>query len=685
MTRRQGLMLFILAYLLVGVPAVLWLAGAAFFAYHKVWPETLSVTTWLDYWAAYGESEDQRKPLQACLIIAIGGVYVLPGLALAQIWSGPDRPLHGAARFANASEIARAGLFGEHGIIVGKHADRFLVLGGQQFVLLAAPTRSGKGVSVVIPNLLNFAGSVVVLDVKLENFNLTSAFRAAHGQKVYLFNPYAEDFRTHCWNPLDAIRRDPNYRVGDILSIGQTLYPSGGDKDSFWNDQARNLFLGLVLYLLETPGLKITPGEVLRQSSGQGKPVRVYLEDLIDARNRSGDPLSSECQEALSRFCGTSENTMTSILATFNAPLTMFANPLVDAATSQSDFDLARVRYEKLSIYIGIQPDKLADAALLINLLFSQLINLNVRRQPKDDPAIRHDCLVILDEFAALGRIQVLAKANAFIAGYGLRLLTVVQSVAQLEAVYGEKDARTLMTNHALQILFAPREQRDAAAYSEVLGYMTEKAKSRSLSHNRGGGPGHSSKSETTSDQRRALMLPQEMRELPRDEAIIVLEGAKPIRARKAYYYAERALIGRLTVLSPYLQSLKTKTPSQSDIDEAARRDLRAPLPKLDVDLFVAKNEHRVRPISPDEAIVVERLAIDVSRIPPVDNQERPSKEAMQAIVSAFLGQVSGTQREMPKLAPEDRVNQASSQKAPPRAKRGRQLTLDIPTVKERS
>ncbi|ESQ79280.1 type IV secretory system conjugative DNA transfer family protein [Asticcacaulis sp. YBE204] len=682
MTRSTALTLAIAVYVLAGIPATLWLAGAAFFAFHKTWPENITLSTWPDYWRAYGEATPQRKPLQVSILAAIGAVYVVPGFVLAEVLSGPKRALHGSARFAATAEIRKAGLFAEDGIIVGKSGRQFLVFGGERFVLVAAPTRSGKGVAVVIPNLLNYAGSVVVLDIKLENFNLTSAYRAAHGQTVFLFNPFAEDFRTHRWNPLDAIRRDPNYRVGDILTIGQTLYPSGGDKDAFWNDQARNLFLGLVLMLLETPDSRVTLGEVLRQSSGKGKPLRIHLEDLVDDRNKTDHPFSNECQDALSRFCSTSENTLTSILATFNAPLTMFANPLVEAATSACDFDLSAVRARKISIYIGIQPDKLADAALLINLLFSQLINLNVRTQPKDDPRLTHNCLVVLDEFAALGRINVLAKANAFISGYGLRLLTVVQSIAQLESVYGDKDARTLMTNHGLQILFAPREQRDANTYSEMLGFTTEKVKSQSISRNRGGGSGrsHGSKSETTSEQRRALMLAQELKALPADQAIVVLEATRPIRTQKAYFYSDAAFVDRLKTVSPMLAGIKGRLPSQADFDVAARTDLKVEIEPLDVDLFVAKTERRTRPLEPGEAIEVKQLAIDTAKIPPVDNQQKPSPEAIQNIITAFLGQTQGP---VPANPSANRSSKGQTVARRAGKGRGKHLSLDIPPIEE--
>lgn len=355
-------------------------------------------------------------------------------------------------------------------IIVGKYRGRYLTAKGQEFVLLAAPTGAEKGVAVLLPNLLNFPDSVVVLDLKLENFRLTSKFRARHGQQVYLWAPFAEDGKTHRWNMLDAISRNSLFRVGEVLAIAQSFYPSDCDpREKFWNDNARNLFLGLVLYLLETPELPCTLGEVFRQSSGCGRPLKDYLQAAIDTRRAQGRPLSHDCLYALGRFLATPENTLGNIISTFNAPLLVFANPVVDAATSHSDFDLAMLRRRRISIYVGIQPNRLSDAALLINMFFSQLIDLNTKELPECDPGLRYECLIALDELIALGKIHILAKANPYIRGYGLRLLTLIQSIAQLSAVYGEADARTLITNHAVQIAYAPQEQRDAEDYSKML------------------------------------------------------------------------------------------------------------------------------------------------------------------------------------------------------------------------
>lgn len=533
-------------------------------------------------------------------------------------------------------------------IIVGKYQGQYLTFKGQQFVILAAPTRSQKGVAIVIPNLLNFAGSVVVLDIKLENFKLTSGFRRKHGQKVFLFNPFAEDGRTHRWNPLDGISRNRNFRVGDVLAVGQALYPSDNPKEAFWNDQARNLFLGLTLYLLETPELPCTLGELLRQSSGKGMPLKDYLQGIMAERSNGDNALSDECLDALNRFCSTSENTMASILATFNAPLTIFANPIVDAATSASDFDITAVRKELMSVYIGIQPNRLADASLLINLFFSQLVNLNTKELPQDNPALKHQCLLLLDEFTAIGKVGIIAKAVSYIAGYNLRLLPIIQSLSQLESVYGEKDTRTFVTNHALQIIYPPREQKDANEYSEMLGYFTEKSVSTGISRPRAWGGNNGSSSENVSDQKRALLLPQELKELGQDKEIILLENTKPILCDKARYYDDPTFIDRLKSVSPSLRALGKKLPTRDQLEQAAfvRNELAVSLPQLDIDLHKAKTERRVREVKPEEAIDLSKLAVDVDALPAIDNPENPSEEQVAGLVDAFFSQLDWVDKE---------------------------------------
>ncbi|UVT19657.1 MAG: type IV secretory system conjugative DNA transfer family protein [Nitrospira sp.] len=636
-----------LLYLPLGLCGADALAGAVFSLTNKQMPDDLSLSRWPDSWRAYGEDPIQRKRLQFSAALGGFAVFGLPALLVVS-FTNRRKPLHGEARFASHGEIQHAGLYGERGLIIGKVGRRYLVYGGQEFVLLAAPTRSGKGVSIVLPNLLNYDDSVVVLDIKMENFAYTSKFRQAHGHQVFLFNPFGADGQTHRWNPLDAVDRDPNRRVGEIQAIGQVLYPTEQIKDAFWNESARNLFLGLTLYVMETPSLQCSLGEVLRQASGKGQPIKDYLQDLIGTRAKSDAPLSDDCRAALHRFCATSENTMAGILATLTAPLTIFSNPIVDAATSATDFDLKQVRAQRMSIYVGIPANRLSDAALLVNLFFSQLIHYNTVDLPATNPRLKYQCLVILDEFPAIGRVNILAKAVGFIAGYNLRLLPIIQSLSQLESVYGEKDARTFVTNHACQILFAPREQRDAQYYSQMLGTYTADAISTGTSRPLAWGNGkQASSSSTRSEQARPLLLPQEVKELGDQRAIINLMHTKPILCDKARFYADLIFVDRLKRISPSLASVGKRMPTQAELEEAAfvSRELSVEIPRLDLELHRAKAERRVRPVQPDEPIDVSKLAIDLTTLPPVVPRDPPTFEEVNDLVDAFVAQLQWTDK----------------------------------------
>ncbi|CAE6900827.1 type IV secretory system conjugative DNA transfer family protein [Paraburkholderia domus] len=491
--------------------------------------------------------------------------------------------------------------------IVGKYKGEYLKYYGQDFLMTAAGTRSGKGTSLVIPNLLTYPDSVVVEDIKEENYHYTSGYRRACGHETYLWAPFSEDGRSHAYNPLEYIASRPAYaRVGDVMTIGEHLYPSNVDaRLKYWNDNARNLFIGLVLYLLETPSLPCTFGEVLRQASGKGRAIREHVSSIVSTRADAahatdGLPaLTFECLDALNRFLSQSKEAFANIVSTMTAPLNVFSNPVVDAATSRSDFDLADVRKKRMSIYVGIKPGDLKAGALLVNLFFSQLIDLNTRELPAENPALKYQCALILDEFAAPGKIDIIDTANPFIAGYNLRLMLIFQGMSQIEdpKLYGKHGAETLAINCKMRSLYAPRTVKESEEYSKMLGTFTYMARSRNRSRGRS-----SSTSTNESEHGRALMMPQELRALKHNKQIITIEGCEPILCEKAFFYEDAELVDRLVRQSPYLRGVMAKLektnrrrawfgfgpkfPNEVQMKHAAfvARELCAPVPKIDVE-----------------------------------------------------------------------------------------------------
>lgn len=568
---RTVFILLGIAIVIIGIP---WASGVTFLHVNGADPALAGPFSIIEYWKLYAHSSEKfvRVSVQLC---AIGPWALLAGFIGWAVIAKQNRPLHGAARFANTAEIRQAGLLDPKGgldktILVGKKNGRYLTYGGYQFVILAAPTRSGKGVGIVVPNCLNYSDSLVVLDIKGENFDITSGFRAKHGQKVYLFAPFDEAGVTHRYNPLEYISDDPAQRLGDIDAIGTALYSGGNQNDKFWSENAKDLFRGLCLFVLERKDLPKTFGEILRQASGKGKPLKEYIFEELKKAQDTGHPFSNACIDCLNRVLSNSENTLAGIVATFGTPLLIFQNPRVDLATSANDFDLREVRRERMSIYFKMPPNKLKEGSVLVNLFFDQLLNLNTRVLPSQDKTLKHQCLVLLDEMTSIGKVAMIAQAVSYMAGYNMRLLTIIQNKSQLEDVYGKAGALTLLSNHALMVMYAPSPtvQSDAQEYSEMLGYETVKSRSRTSSMQ--------SSSTSTSDQRRALMLPQEIRELGQTREIVSLENCKPILCDKIRYY--------------------------EDPDFTCRAHLPPPsIPKQDIDTFIAKIENRTRPMTAGE------------------------------------------------------------------------------------
>lgn len=498
------------------------------------------------------------------------------------------RSLHGEARFANKKEIEKMGLLQDKGLVVGKlESGELLKWKSSEFLALGAPTRSGKGVGIVIPNLMEWEESCVVLDIKQECFDFSSKYRRdILGQEVYLFNPF--DFRTHRYNPLTYIDlENETTRDNDLLDFVNLLYPADGDSTTvFFNQLAQNLFIGLA-YLYKDLALTKDGREFLEEQNlnvewsmcgllnlSAGFDLSIPSEEDEEDTKITGfdetfeylehlELISQGTKEKLnSYFTIDSQNTKSGVMSSFNAPLMIYRNQPITTATATSDFDLRDLRKKKMTIFIGITPDKLAIARPILNIFFSQLLSVNTKELPQKNPNLKYTCLLLLDEFTSIGNMPILKKGVSYIAGYHLRILMIFQALSQLEAQkpdgYGKDGANTLLQNMGVKIYYTPNEFEEAEKISKRLGDTTYKAISKSYNHGKLLEAGSSSHS--VSEQRRALMLPQELIELPQSKALLMMNYQKPILCNKAFYYNDKYFIDKFKQVSPYMKNIKSPT-----------------------------------------------------------------------------------------------------------------------------
>lgn len=563
---------------------LLWwyLSGALFLIMQQRGADEANLLTLYQYWYYYRDHGNVIGWIYAAAAIAALCVF---GPLLFMLPSGKSS-LYGDARFASHAEIKKAGLLGDQGLIVGKLGSKYLLFGGQQHAIISAPTRSGKGVGIVIPNLLNWPESVVILDIKQENWDITSGFRKRHGQACFLFNPAAADYRTHRYNPLAYISDDPNFRINDVQKIAQMLFPDVDGVDMIWTATPRTLFLGIVLFLAETPGKPVTIGQVVRETLVEGDGAR-YFARMLNERAEAGNPYSEACIRAINSYTSiTADNTRTGVIASFRSRLEIWLNPFVDAATAGNDFDLRDLRRKRMSVYLGITPDNLERLTPLVNLFFQQAIDLNTRELPAQDKTLKYTCLLLMDEFTAIGKISVLNKGISYIAGYNLRMLPIIQSPSQLVDVYGDEGAKTFTTNHALNIVFPPKASDSQAAkeISEWLGNTTIRGvsvtKSKSILKR---SPGDQNLQ--ISDQQRALLLPQEITSMKPGKELVIMENTPPIMANKVVYFQDKVFIDRLKSVSKSLRELGNAKPSRKQLEHAIQSgELAAQVPKIDLE-----------------------------------------------------------------------------------------------------
>jgi type IV secretion system protein VirD4 len=313
------------------------------------------------------------------------------------------------------------------------------------------------------------------------------------------------------------------------------------------------------------PEVPVTIGEILRQAMASDQEgFGAHWKRIIEGWHTLGKPLSPPCVSLIMDVVDLAPQTASSVRKTFTSQLDLWLNPLLDMATAANDFDLRDLRKQRISVYLGVKPRDFERLQAVMNLFFQQAIGEQTVELPEHNKALKHQLLVVLDEFTAVGRIPILVNSIAFIPGYNVRTLMVIQTPSQLLEVYGQHGANIMLKTLAARVVFAPNDMEDAKKISEELGYTTVKAKSRTLPGFMGGK--QRSPSVNISEQRRALMLPQEIKEMGPRREIILYENLRPVRCQKIRYYADKRFTQRL-LPPPPLQSndLSDATRSRTD------------------------------------------------------------------------------------------------------------------------
>ncbi len=465
--------------------------------------------------------------------------------------------VYGDAHWASQTDIKRAGLRAKHGMLLGVDKKGYYVADGFQHALLFAPTGSGKGVGFVIPNLLFWEHSMVVHDIKLENYQLTSGWRATQGQKCFVWEPANPDGISHCYNPIDWVSSKPGQMVDDVQKIGSLILP----KQEFWENEARSLFLGIVLYLLADDTKVKSFGEVVRTTHNDD-----VIYNFAVVMDTLGDVMSPVAYMNLAAFLQKPDKERGSVMSTLNSALELWANPLIDAATARSDFNVLEFKKKKTTVYVGLTPDNIARLQRLMQIFYQQACEFLSRKIPneKEEP---YGVMFLLDEFPTLGKMEQIKAGIAYFRGYRVRLFLIIQDTQQLKGTYEDAGMNSFLSNSTFRITYAANNYETANLISQLCGNKTVEQ----LSYSR---PkflmdiNNVSKSVNVSMASRALLLPQEVILLPRDEQIVLIESFAPIKSKKIFYYKDKFFTKRL-LPATFVPTQVPYDPRKKDQDDA--------------------------------------------------------------------------------------------------------------------
>jgi type IV secretion system protein VirD4 len=597
---------------------------------------------WWFLYAAYAP----RIFLEGAWIAASGGFLSAATAFGLSIWRARDRAAdtYGSARWATPQEVKRAGLLGSEGVVLGRYRRAYLRHDGPEHVLCFAPTRSGKGVGLVVPSLLTWPGSAIVHDIKGENWTLTAGFRARHG-RVLLFDP--TNSASAAYNPLLEIRKG-EWEVRDVQNVADILVdPEGSlERRNHWEKTSHSLLVGAILHVLYAEADKTLAG-VAAFLSDPRRPIESSLIIMMTTPHLGKAGAHPVIASAARELFNKAPNERSGVLSTAMSFLGLYRDPVVAQVTRRCDWRIADLVGGEVpaTLYLVVPPSDISRTKPLIRLLLNQIgRRLTEELNPKNR---RHRLLLMLDEFPALGRLDFFESALAFMAGYGIKSFLIAQSLNQIEKAYSANNS--ILDNCHVRVCFATNDERTAKRVSDALGTATEMKAMRNYAGSRlSPWLGHLmvSRQETP----RPLLTPGEVMQLPPADELVLVSGCPPLRAKKARYFEDRQFAER--VLPPPQPG---EAPAPVAADEWSSLPLRRPVRVQPAEVQqgedTANSGLRREPELPNH----EAIANETPAPPPVREfdvvEDTDDSVALQA--RTLSGQMGGVVRQTP-LDPDD-------------------------------
>lgn len=502
---------------------------------------------------------------------------------------------HGSASFADNNDLAGYGFNDKDGAVIGgisqdtgfffkKKKVKKLLHNGPEHIFVFAPTRSGKGVSLVIPTLLTWAASLICYDIKGENYNLTSGYRRSKlKNKILKFEPSSRD--SIKFNPLNEIGWGTDSEVSDVQNIANIIVSDpeggGGGNNEHWLSTARSLLVGVIIHVhydneLPEKSLRVVRRFITSQSTKEmcDKMMNTMhdpnmLRGWVD---NTGQPTATHpvVTSSAGEMASKPDEEGGSVKSTALRFLTLYEDDIVGTNTSMSDFCVTDLTLsdKPVTLYLVVSVKDQARMAPLIKLIWELVIKkLTSKMDFKDGSFVKpykHRLLLLIDEFPTLGKMDIMETALAMMAGYGLKAYLIAQDITQVKRFYTDKNS--IISNCHIRIAYAPNEFETADILSKTLGNKTVRSENISTTQQSGGGSSSTSTAKSYQEHQRPLMSPDEIMQLPgaikdpKDETkvvqpgamLIMVAGRKAILGTQPMYFFDDELKDRVKISPTY-------------------------------------------------------------------------------------------------------------------------------------